>query len=75
MRRLKEYNPDQHYLISFDPQKAFPVGSYEYFIVDLVKKIVDEKKFYPEKEDKGGSEPHNPKAILGVNMDYALYGV
>jgi hypothetical protein len=49
MRRLKEYNPDQHYLFSFDPQKAFPVGSYEYFIVDLVRRIVDEKGFYPEK--------------------------
>lgn len=70
MKRLKEYDVDQNYLISFDSQKFFPKGSYEYFIADVLKTIVKEDEFYPEEIDKGGAEAHNPKAILGI----LLYG-
>jgi len=66
MKRFKEYNPDQNYLISFNPKEAFPPGSFEYFIIDILEKIVDESVFYPEAKDKGGPEAHNPKAILGI---------
>ena len=66
MKRFKEYNPDQNYFISFNAREAFPVGSFEYFIVEMVGKTVVEEEFYFEKIDKGGSEAHNPKAILGI---------
>ncbi len=66
MKRFKEYNPQQTYLISLNPEETFPSGSFENFIVSIMEKIVDEDEFYPEKIDKGGSEAHNPKAILGT---------
>ena len=66
MKRFKEYNPEQNYLIAFNSQEAFPPGSFEYFIIEILDQIVDENLFYPEKIDKGGPEAHNPKTILGV---------
>jgi len=49
MKRCKEYNPGQNYLISFNPKIAFPMGSFEYFIVDVIEKTVKEDEFYPKK--------------------------
>ncbi len=70
MKRFKEYNPDQNYLISLNPRETFPSGCFENFIISILDQIVNEEDFYPKKEDRGGAEAHNPKAILGI-MFYA----
>ncbi len=49
MKRFKEYNPQQTYLISLNPEETFPSCSFENFIVSIMEKIVDEDEFYPEK--------------------------
>ncbi len=66
MKRFKEYNPEQTYLISLNPEETVPPNSFEHFIVNMMEKVVKEDEFYTAEIDRGGAEAHNPKAILGI---------
>ena len=65
-KRFKSYTPDDHTFLHLDPEKMFPNGSFERFIIDTVNQLNLEKFEYSQQEDLGGNEEYNPKAILGL---------
>ena len=69
MERYKKYEPDQFMWIDYRPDVLFPKGSFEQFIVNVMKDI-DVSGFW-DKEDKGGESPFDPRGMLGV-IFYAI---
>lgn len=65
-KRMKKYNPDEYTLFYLEPDKMFPEGTYERFIVDIIKRLDLTKFEYTDKDDQGGNEEYNPKSMLGI---------
>ena len=57
---------EKHFMFEVDPEKAFPSGTFERFIVDTMKNIDIAKFSILEGLDKGGPDKINPKSLLGI---------
>jgi transposase len=65
-KRFFAYTPDQFLMLNFNPEKTFPVGTFERFLVETIKDLNLEEIEYSLEKDKGGRYSHNPKTMLGL---------
>ena len=65
-KRIQPYNPDQILMLDFNPGKTFPEGTFERFLVNMLIDMDLSDFEYSQGLDKGGSEEHNPRALLGI---------
>lgn len=70
-KRFRVYNPDQIIFTSIDPEKIFPKGCYERFLVEAIKKIDISNFAKRDRADLGGRNEYNPKSILAI----LFYGI
>jgi transposase len=65
-KRFREYNPDQILFYTFNPIETFPEGSYERFLVDIIKNIDISAFAKMAKCDLGGPDEYNPRSMLAI---------
>ncbi len=68
IKRMKEYTPEQVMMLTLDPDRQFPNGSFERFLVDTVKDLnIDELTIeIKDKKDLGGQTSYNPRSLLAI---------
>ena len=65
-KRFREYNPDQILFYTFNPIETFPEGSFERFIVEIIKNIDISAFAKRTTPDLGGPEEYNPRSMLAI---------
>ena len=63
-KRYKLYEPEQSVFFTFIPEKSFPPGSFERYLVDTINQL--DLSSFNKAEDKGGETPYDPRALLGI---------
>lgn len=65
-KRFREYNPDQILFYTFNPGETFPEGSFERFVVDIIKNIDIADFAKRTTYDLGGPDEYNPRSMLAI---------
>ena len=65
MSRYKKYEPKQHMILPIDPDKMYPIDTFERFLVDTIEKL-DLADFNKNEDDKGGESRYDPRSLLGM---------
>ncbi len=65
-KRFREYNPDQIFFHTFNPAEVFPKGSFERFLVDIIREMDLSDFAKRTNSDLGGPDEYNPKSMLAI---------
>ena len=65
MTRYKRYEPKQHLILPIDPDKMYPIDTFERFLVDTIEKL-NLLAFDKNENDKGGESRYDPRSLLGI---------
>ncbi len=65
MARYKKYEPKQQIILPIDPEKMYPIDTFERFLVDTIEKL-DFSDFDNIEDDKGGESRYDPRSLLGI---------
>lgn len=70
-KRFREYVPEQTTFLEINPDRLFPKGSFERFLVNTIKGIDISSFKVTHFRDRGGKREYNPRSILAL----LFYGI